>query len=970
MKRWSFFSTALACLLAGAPLAAGAQSRADGQGLPLPLTGPAFQIADQAYRAYELGNYAEAIRNAQEAIRLRPDVPRLQTLLRMAQHAQRQRLQPAARTQLAGAGGQRGAAQAAGEQAEPWFKQMVALQDKEQYAAALELAERGLRTPGAHAALLERRGQLRGQLAQQYAAKAVAAEQRGEADAALAAVVEAVTLAPDVPQYRLLLVKLRIQAGDYAGAYTTAKQAVALDSDDAMAQAYAAYLLQRRGERGTARALFRKAGRSDALGDADLRNLRLIGADAALAAGDSPAALDALTSLPDSDPEVLERRRLAQEIAAASTAFRPELTPPALRCVVNRFGPVCSLFPGSRPSQVLAAGAYRAAASQRLPEALALLDDAQRIGGATPELSAQKDATRRMVARQHAAAAFQAMADNQVALAQREIGKATEFAPEVIAYRMMLIDILARQQRYPQAASVADQAIAADPEDVAPLAMRGYVRQLQGNVDAARGDYRAALKGTLLSDADRRELSLFIADAALAGGDPALLDEALAGLPANDVQAAWRRRLAWAGAARPALLAPNLDYRGTPYETVCTVQPSADAPNMLVEAIYHAIGNHEDMLAVVQARQLLALAPDNQNYQRILAQALDSAGQREEATRITAGLRDPVPGLDLAYLAQSARAPQLANATFQQIDAAGRLPDRALQDAGFAALNANDRRRASTYFRRTVDAARAGAIELTPQQLYEVRRAVAEVDRQWGFNVSLSYRGANPESGPAATNRMGDTLQSSEEIYWRPERFNQNGRYIDLYGRVNATPYANDDTSSTGASTVLAALGVRGKPLASQNLILAFERLVPLGAATEADWLARAAYSYGYGTDLRVDVPSWNTAQVYAEAGRYLHQGSDYFTSEGQLGRSYIAPLSWPKNTILMPHIVLAADYNQGFAEPEAIGAGVGLTLRYWFREDRYNAPRSSFDLTTQYRFRLSGDDRAGGLVVRATLNY
>ncbi|MEO6292638.1 MAG: hypothetical protein ABIO88_08455, partial [Burkholderiaceae bacterium] len=47
-----------------------------------------------------------------------------------------------------------------------------------------------------------------------------------------------------------------------------------------------------------------------------------------------------------------------------------------------------------------------------------------------------------------------------------------------------------------------------------------------------------------------------------------------------------------------------------------------------------------------------------------------------------------------------------------------------------------------------------------------------------------------------------------------------------------------------------------------------------------------------------------------------------------------------------------------------------GVSLRYWFNEDRYNAPRSYMDLSLQYRGRISGDDRAKGVFVRATLNF
>ncbi|KAG1247161.1 hypothetical protein G6F65_020311 [Rhizopus arrhizus] len=55
-----------------------------------------------------------------------------------------------------------------------------------------------------------------------------------------------------------------------------------------------------------------------------------------------------------------------------------------------------------------------------------------------------------------------------------------------------------------------------------------------------------------------------------------------------------------------------------------------------------------------------------------------------------------------------------------------------------------------------------------------------------------------------------------------------------------------------------------------------------------------------------------------------------------------------------------------------SMGAGPGFNVRYWFREDHYNAPRNYLDLTTQYRFNIGGGaaDRARGLFINLTLSY
>jgi tetratricopeptide (TPR) repeat protein len=54
-----------------------------------PLSGQAYRIADEAYKAFAQGEYDVAAAKAREAIRLRPDVARLRDLLQKAELARR-----------------------------------------------------------------------------------------------------------------------------------------------------------------------------------------------------------------------------------------------------------------------------------------------------------------------------------------------------------------------------------------------------------------------------------------------------------------------------------------------------------------------------------------------------------------------------------------------------------------------------------------------------------------------------------------------------------------------------------------------------------------------------------------------------------------------------------------------------------------------------------------------------------------
>ncbi len=173
----------------------------------------------------------------------------------------------------------------------------------------------------------------------------------------------------------------------------------------------------------------------------------------------------------------------------------------------------------------------------------------------------------------------------------------------------------------------------------------------------------------------------------------------------------------------------------------------------------------------------------------------------------------------------------------------------------------------------------------------------------------------------------------------------------------------------SGASTLQAALGARVEPFASVNAIFAIEKILPIGSDVRSDWLARAAYSTGFGDMRRLDVPSWWMGTVYGEIGHYLVNPSTYATANARFGRTYRVDAITPRLT-MFPHAVIGADYDSAIDHSVPVGVGAGVSARYWFRGSNYDAPRSFVDLTVQYRFRLVGDDRAKGVFFGAVFSY
>lgn len=808
---------------------------------PLPLSGPAFARADEAYKAYQGGDYDRAIALAREAIRLRPDVPRLRKLLADAQRAKAgRRAQPAA---------------PAGKPQTPAFLAADAAYkayDQKDYAAAVSQAQEatrlapgnraywlllvnsliaanrlteadqalhaGLQAAGDDPAIRAQREPIRRAMAQAAGTAMYRALEAGNLAVATTSARAAVQLAPENAAYRLTLIDMLLRGEQFAEAERLAGESVALLPDSVVPLTLRGYARQRQGRWPEAMADFDRALQQRGLTAAAQRNLRLVAADSALAAREPQRAIEILQGLPDNDAAVAQRRAAAGRLTMRVSPQAPVLTssnfpPPGLDCGAAESALTCALLPGQPgrdPAFELASQAYRA-----------------------------------LEARDYA-------------LAAEKAAQAVAVSPNNRDYQLLLLDAQLGAGRLADAQQAATAALALDPGDAELLAQRGSIRKRRGDEAGAAEDFNAALATGRLT-------------------------------PAAEVGA------------------------------------------------------------------LADLGRRSEAHSRFAQYQAD--GQLRAASE-----------LDLAYLAARVGDDQAARTLFASADAVGKLPDSALQDSAYTALRAGRDGEAVNYFKRSIDAADSLKLKLEPQMLFETRRAVADISREGGVIASLTYRGGGTVvSGFGATrNEIGNkTAQAGVEAYWRPFGY-RNGRYVELFARGFETLYSQAG-GATGSDSLQTALGVRWKPLSSQNLVLSLSRVFSRGA--DDDWLAQAGYSRDLGTDLRVDVDKWWTTRVAAEAGHYFHNKQDYGLASVMVGKSY--RLAGEGRTVAYPHAAVAAEYNSLLpGDKLSVGAGPGVSLRHWFREDRYAAPRSYVDVSLQYRFRVVGDERAKGLFLTSLISY
>jgi hypothetical protein len=823
-----------------------------------PLDGEAYAAADQAYKAFDGKDYQTAAAEAARSVALRPDMLRLHLLL---------------------------------------IDSLIAAGD---LSKAEQTTAKASEIFSANEDLRKRQASIRQRQAQQAADQGYKALNSGDATTAIRVAGSAISFAPEVMSYRLLLLSSQLAANHFADALTTATEAAKLDPANYVPQVWRGYINQRLGNRSAAVADFNAAMAIPNLSDEERENIHLIAADAAIASGDYVSAQNLLAGYPRSAPSIVTRLSDAEGAATHKGTLNGDgknMPSPVQDCRATPNGSVCSL---------------------QAPLVQSVLVPIDKV--AEGNEAADK--------------AYKAARDKDYSAAIDEAHKAIDADPEKLAYHLLLLNLLMSTGRTAEAEAEATAVINRGNATADVYAQRGYARNLQHKLPGAMSDWEEALRRGLPPD-QSQNVRLALADAALTEKQPQRALRALQRSPTN-------------------------------YET-----------SIRRAYALQALDRAEDALAQFRiAERMAATGVQRDGALRALIGILVQLGRKPEARsafdQATArGQLRTIREADLAYLAASVGNDQLALQLFDSAHAKGQLPPRATLDAGYTAMRQFQNPKAIAYLKEGIDAQADGRIALDEQSLFETRRTVADLSREWGVNSSISYGkvGSAPNPFLIIGAPSSYTSQLGTEVYYRPEGFgNQNGALFEVFGRLFETLY-DQSGGPTGWPTTQGMVGARWKPLAEQNLVLEVDKLLQFGSAARDDTLLRALYSYTVGTDLRAIDTNWPTWMIYAEGDRFLEHTQWVGLFDARFGRSYRLD-AINSNLVFFPHVVLAASYDDSFANPQAYSVGGGGSLRYWFGETQYLAPPSYLELTLQYRFRIAGDKRAEGIFAQTSLNY
>ncbi|MGE8676170.1 MAG: NfrA family protein [Achromobacter kerstersii] len=934
LTRTLLLSAALASVWTAAPVPALAQTPsqppaqthapANAAKAEAPLEGAAWQFADEGYKNYDAGKYELAQQQAESAIALRPDVERLRLLLiyslqkqgklkeadqaaadaikngldtpALRQARANLRPQTTARPAARAAGGAAGSAagsaatssayqrgfpiatrayadynradyQAAARGAEQAFRidpkqgawamlWLDALEAQNLYAEAEAAADKAI-TLGAPNKndLTARRQTMKRRMAVKPAEEGYQALIANRPGHAVPLARQAVALAPDTASHRLLLMTALMLDNQLAAAEDAATDAMKQDDENTVALVMRGYLRQRQGKTDLANQDFDAALKQDWLDEDQKRNIRLIAADASLAAGENARALALVQPLgaKGAKDEAADSRikRARSKPAVPATLTLANYPAPVQDCRDTPYGTSCELLPSD-------------AAGSGGPAALAY--------------------------------AAYAREDYQEAITQAR--KAVEQDPANKELQRLLTTTLAagNRQQLAEANQRMSDALAAQPDDPTLLMQRGYLHQRMKQPKLALQDFQAAR--------------------ATGKAPPTvILDEGYA--------------LSGVG-----------DKRG--------------AVEKLKEAIDEADAGKLELTPQQRFDTRNGIGGLSREWGGYF-----SAGYRgaRPASSGLGGAAVTVPGDAVFSTAEIFWRPSdFLNSSTQTFELYGRLSNT-LYDKGGKTTS------------QTVSDPCGGSIDIN------------EATNQGLAGI------------PTTVGSLGMRFTPSTEV----------GLTFGLERQFNLGTATRRGTFSPDPSRLRCALNRDNETAHYQT------------DAGSGGWLAYVTYGFYEGTTLRIDRPDWFTMEGYVQAGyswqdmnaklwlRDNATGVDGEKSSGKLkrdqafgagelrvGRSYrVDAIS--DRLVFFPYAVIGADwlsnrnrvsgldidgtdsYNLlGNGSSWSMGAGPGFNIRYWFREDHYNAPRSYLDLTTQYRFNIGGGaaDRARGLFINLTLSY
>ncbi|MBY0467255.1 MAG: hypothetical protein K2W33_20130 [Burkholderiales bacterium] len=605
--------------------------------------------------------------------------------------------------------------------------------------------------------------------------------------------------------------------------------------------------------------------------------------------------------------------------------------------------------------------------------------------------------------------------------------QAVVLAPDVMAYRASLVDLLMRAKRWAEADAVVSELLAQEPLEVSAWALRAVIRHTQGDYAKAVADFEHAFTLPELDDVQHRWLRLTAVDSALKERDVSRATAWL-GHPvlATGKDTEWRNALAQRQAALAKLSDPKLAQAGralgatdvlipvqrcrlTPYGRACLLLPgvpSADAGYEAAAAAFQLMKSQQFGEAAQQARVAMTREPGNTAYKQLLFDILSADKQMVAALALAreyvaeqpkdlswrlrlsgllfdvgqpdaakAELRNAVHlmpsdgegGADVAYLATRIQDHETAQSLYLRMADTNRLKGSAWGDAAFSVLRLKMDYTALQFLRNGIDdlTAAKGATDApnVTGQIDMFRQASAEVSRIWGLTSSLTL--SRELSVPGSTGLAGAVAPARSTVVGAEAYWRPFGYRNGQLFEVFARGYATLSSSLGGPMGLGNGVGSVGvRGKPTADFPLMFSAWRQLPLGVLGESDWVVQASYFQG---------WGTDVRATLPAWWTAQVTGEWSRALRQGQTYAAiegrlGRSFKSEATEMawavqPFASLKAEYNTQALDRSTQGLDVGVSLKRAFREDRYTAPMSTLELEWRHRLKQWGGGKPGAAI-------
>lgn len=408
-------------------------------------------------------------------------------------------------------------------------------------------------------------------------------------------------------------------------------------------------------------------------------------------------------------------------------------------------------------------------------------------------------------------------------------------------------------------------------------------------------------------------------------------------------------------------LARSYRLSGQPQRALDTLAPlpAGPWPSAAIEAEYHdEIARDEEALgrtreARGELERAVAVEPTAERRFR-LGQLAERLGEREEARRQLEAAVAAEPGnleykAALAYTLRSSG--DLARAAQLLSEVLAAEPNRYTlhEDLGYTYLSLGENDKAIEQFKWAIDNQQLYPSETQEEReakartIEGLRRTINAVEPHWtayGY-TNLCLAGHYCERRTRNLESLISTNQGGLELDYQPPGIGYvDGRTFQGFARTFFS-YAPGTISPQGNS-FQGGIGIHYKPLRDYNLVVSGERLIKFGANAINNWEGRISFSTSTGYELDPVASRSRYSLLYldfAATPQSPHQILTY--GDGREGVNF----QFADRMVISPFVYGIFRGNYGIGANTSAETGIGASLRAFFYEDKYHAPRDALEL-------------------------